>query len=137
MDQIHFLFFASAISYWQLKLPPNISGTKIQNFEVLLRFFSFIQPKSTSEQLWPKIINFQSFAFNGLTAAKVKENQTIALVRIHLQRAIQRVKKFKVIRNQTLHVSANHLQTVGCTLCNFLLPLIQTQLWFGNKFLDD
>ena len=58
-----------------------------------------------------------------LTAAEVKESQTIASVRIHVKRAIQRVKKFKVIRNEmplTLHGSANELWTVCCLLCNFL-----------------
>ena len=50
-----------------------------------------------------------------LTAAEVKESQTIASMRIHVKRAIQRVKKFKVIRNEmslTLHGSANQLWTV-------------------------
>ena len=64
-----------------------------------------------------------------LTAAEVKESQTIASVRIHVERAIQRVKKFKVIRNEmplTLHGSANQLWTVSCILCNFHPPLIQT-----------
>ena len=64
-----------------------------------------------------------------LTAAEVKGNQTIASVRIHVVRTNQRVKKFKVIRNEmplTLHGSANQLWTVRCLLCNFLPPLIQT-----------
>ena len=45
-----------------------------------------------------------------LTVAKVKESQTIASVRTHVKRVIQRVKKFKVIRNKmslTLHGSAS------------------------------
>ena len=33
--------FWPAIGHWQLKLPPNISGTKIQKFKVL-RFLNFI-----------------------------------------------------------------------------------------------
>ena len=64
-----------------------------------------------------------------LTSAEVKESQTIVSVRIHVERAIQRVKKFKVIRNEiplTLHGLANQLWTVCCLLCNFLPPLIQT-----------
>ena len=64
-----------------------------------------------------------------LTAAKVKESQSTASVRIHIEHAIQRVKKFKVIRNEmplTLHGSANQLWTVSCLLCYFLPPLIQT-----------
>ena len=47
-----------------------------------------------------------------LTAAEVKESQTIASVRIHVKRAIQGIKKFKVIRYEmplTLHGSANKL----------------------------
>ena len=35
-----------------------------------------------------------------LTATKVKGSQTIRSVRIHEERAIQRVKKFKVIRKE-------------------------------------
>ena len=35
-----------------------------------------------------------------LTAAEVKESQSIASVRIHVERAIQRVKKFSVLRNE-------------------------------------
>ena len=35
-----------------------------------------------------------------LTAAEVKEIQSIASVRIHVERAIQRVKKFKILRNE-------------------------------------
>ena len=44
-----------------------------------------------------------------LTEAEVKESQTIASVRIHVERAITRIKKFKAL-NQiplTLHGSAN------------------------------
>ena len=50
-----------------------------------------------------------------LTAAEVKESQTIVSERIHVERTIQRVKKFKVIRNEmtlTLNGSANQLWTV-------------------------
>ena len=35
-----------------------------------------------------------------LTAAEVKESQLIASVRIHVERAIQRVKNFSVLRNE-------------------------------------
>ena len=63
-----------------------------------------------------------------LTEDEVKESQTIASVRIHVERAIQRVKKFKQIRNEiplTLHGSINQIWTVACLLCNFMPPLIQ------------
>ena len=62
-----------------------------------------------------------------LNIAEVKESQTIASVRIHVERAIQRVKKFKILRNEiplTLHGSVNQIWTV-CLLCNLLPPLIQ------------
>ena len=62
-----------------------------------------------------------------LTEAEVKESQTIASVRIHVVRAITRIKKFKEALNQIpliLHSSVNHIWTVSCILCNFLSPLI-------------
>ena len=66
-----------------------------------------------------------------LTTDEVKESQTIASVRIHVERAIQRVKKFRIIRNEiplTLHGSVNQIWTVCCLLCNFLPPLIQKDI---------
>ena len=65
-----------------------------------------------------------------LTAAEVKENQTIGSVRLLVELTIQRVDKFKVIRNEmplTLHGSANQLWTMCCLLCNFLPRLFRTQ----------
>lgn len=66
-----------------------------------------------------------------LTVAEVKESQTIASVRIHVERAIQRIKKFRVLRNEiplTLHGSVNQIWTVCCLLCNFMPPLIQQDI---------
>ena len=63
-----------------------------------------------------------------LTEDEVKESQGIAAVRIHVERAIQRIKKFRQIRNEiplTLHGSINQIWTVACLLCNILPPLIQ------------
>ncbi|XP_066936169.1 uncharacterized protein [Clytia hemisphaerica] len=63
-----------------------------------------------------------------LTAAEVKESQTIASVRIHVERAIQRIKKFRILRNEiplTLHGSINQIWTVCCLLTNSMPPLIQ------------
>ena len=63
-----------------------------------------------------------------LTAAEIKESQTIAHVRIHVERAIQRIKKFKILRNEiplTLHGSVNQIWTVCCIFCNYMPPLIQ------------
>ena len=64
-----------------------------------------------------------------LKTAEVKESQTIVSVKIHVERAIQRDKKLKAIRNEMpliLHGSANQLWTVCCLLRRFLPPLIQT-----------
>ena len=61
------------------------------------------------------------------TAAELKEGQSIASVRIHVERAIQRVKKFKILRNEiplTLHGSINQIWTTCCFLCNFMPALI-------------
>ena len=54
-----------------------------------------------------------------LSHDEVVESQAIASVRIHVERAIQRVKKFKAIRNEiplTLHGSVNQIWTVTCLL---------------------
>ena len=63
-----------------------------------------------------------------LTNEEVTENQTIASVRIHVERAIQRIKKFRQICNEiplVLHGSINQIWTVRCLLCNFMPPLIK------------
>ena len=49
-----------------------------------------------------------------LTKAEVKESQIIAAVRIHVERAIARIKKFRIIQNiipLTLHGSVNQIWT--------------------------
>ena len=53
-----------------------------------------------------------------LTEAKVKESQAIASVRIHAERAITRIKKFKALNHipLTLHGSVNQIWTVSCIL---------------------
>ena len=69
-----------------------------------------------------------------LTAAEVKESQSIASVRIHVERAIQRVKKFRVLRNEiplSFHGSVNQIWTVCCMLRNFMTPLIQKDMESG------
>ena len=63
-----------------------------------------------------------------LEHGEVVESQTIAAVRIHVERAIQRVKRFKLIRNEiplTMHGSINQIWTVACQLTNLMPPLIQ------------
>ena len=62
-----------------------------------------------------------------LTKAEVKASQTIASVRIHVERAIQRIKTYSIIRNEiplTLHWSINQIWTVFCLLTNLAPPLI-------------
>lgn len=75
------------------------------------------------------ILNIPSFLAGRdyFTKSEVTESQTIASVRIHVERAIQRIKKFKIIRNEiplTLHGSINQIWTVCCLLTNLLPPLI-------------
>ena len=61
-----------------------------------------------------------------LSQEEVTESQTIAAVRIHVERAIHRIKYFRQIRNEiplTMHGSINQIWTVSCLLCNFMPPL--------------
>ena len=63
-----------------------------------------------------------------LSHNEVTESQTIAAVRIHVERAIQRIKRFRQIRNEiplSLHGTVNQIWTVCCLLCNFMDPLIK------------
>ncbi|XP_065665566.1 uncharacterized protein LOC136086992 [Hydra vulgaris] len=63
-----------------------------------------------------------------LSHEEVIESQTIAALRIHVERAIQRIKKNKQIRNEiplVLYGSINQIWTVSCLLCNFMDPLIK------------
>ncbi|XP_065672094.1 uncharacterized protein LOC136089922 [Hydra vulgaris] len=65
---------------------------------------------------------------NQFTLAEVKESQTIASVRIHIERAIQRIKRYKIIRNEislSLHGSVNQIWTIICLLANFQSLLIK------------
>lgn len=91
---------------------------------------SWIYNRRWSSTVWcsPKHSSFPGEGREQLTAADVKESQTIASVRIHVKRAIQRCKSFKILRNEiplTLHASVNQIWTVCCLLCNFMPPLIQ------------
>ena len=66
-----------------------------------------------------------------LSHDEVVESQTIASVRIHVERAIQRVKKIKQIRNGirlVMHGTINQIWTVACMLSNFIPPLIPKNL---------
>ena len=57
----------------------------------------------------------------------MKESQTIASVRIHVERVMQHIKKFCLIRNEislNLHGSINQIWTVCALLCSCMPPLI-------------
>ena len=63
-----------------------------------------------------------------LTATEVKISQSIPSICIHVESAIQRVKRFRVLRNETplsFHGSVNQIWTVCCMLCNFMTTLIE------------
>ena len=84
------------------------------------------------EDLKPLGVNLNIPSFlegrDQLSEREVIESQAIASVRIHVERAIERVKRFRQIRNEiplTLHGSVNQIWTVACLLCNFMSPLIQ------------
>ena len=64
---------------------------------------------------------------------EVNESQKIARVRIHVERAIERIKRYRQLKNiipLSLHGSINQLWTVTCLLCNFMSPLIKEQADF-------
>ena len=64
-----------------------------------------------------------------LTKAEVKASQTIASVCIHVERAIQRIKTYSVIRNKiplTLRRSIKQIWTVFFLLTNLASPLIDS-----------
>ncbi|XP_065645285.1 uncharacterized protein LOC136075776 [Hydra vulgaris] len=76
-------------------------------------------------------LNISSF-LNGQQLSKedATESQTIASLRIHVERAIRRIKVYRQISNEiplVFHGSINQLWTVTCLLCNFLPPLIKNQ----------
>ena len=65
---------------------------------------------------------------NNLTNEEVTESQTIVSVRIHVERGIQRIKKFRQIRNEiplVLYGSINQIWAVSCLICNFMPSLIK------------
>lgn len=62
-----------------------------------------------------------------LAASEVVDTQQIASLRIHVERAIRRVKEYNILANvmpASLAGSANQIWTVCCLLTNFQNPLI-------------
>ena len=63
-----------------------------------------------------------------LEEEEVIESQAIASVRIHVERLMSRVKKFKMVQTEiplSMHGSINQVWTVCCLLCNFMNPLVK------------
>lgn len=55
-------------------------------------------------------------------------SQTIALVKIHVERIIARIKKSEVLKTEiplNLNGTISQTLTVACLLCSFLNPLIK------------
>ena len=70
-----------------------------------------------------------------LTKAEVKASQTITSIRIHVQRAIQRIKTYNIIQNEiplTHHGSINQIWTVICLQTNLAPPLTDESNKKGN-----
>ena len=67
-------------------------------------------------------------------AAQVLETQSIAKVRIHVERAIERIKRNHIFSSPlpwSLAGTANQLWTVACLLTNVQGPLINIWLWIN------
>ena len=76
-------------------------------------------------------LNIPPFLKNrsSLLPAEVIETQEIASVRIHVERAIRRVKGFHILDgviDATMYGSVNQVWSVCCLLTNFMDPLIKT-----------
>ena len=76
-------------------------------------------------------VSFNIPAFLGsrdyFSKAEVNASQNIASVCIHVERAMQRIKTYSIIRNEiplTLRRSINQICTVICLLTNLAPPLI-------------
>ena len=62
-----------------------------------------------------------------LNVSEIRQTRGIARVRIHVERAIERFKNFKMLSNiipLTMKETADELLIVACFLCNLLAPLM-------------
>jgi hypothetical protein len=81
-----------------------------------------LEGKGVALNLPPFLANMQQF-----TPEQVKETEEIASVRIHVERAIGRVKEYRIFDKVPLSMmgSINQLWVIACILSNFQLPLIK------------
>ena len=86
------------------------------------RIRKLLDAKGVTLNLPPFRNNMQPF-----TPAEVKETEEIASVRIHVERAIGRVKEYRCFDKVPLSMmgSINQLWAIACILSNFQLPLIR------------
>ena len=78
--------------------------------------------KGVKLNLPPYLLNRAQFS-----PEEVKETKTIAKVRIHVERAIRRIKEYHLFDNEiplSLLGTVNQMWTVACLLVNFQGPLI-------------
>ncbi|XP_062567145.1 uncharacterized protein LOC134229407 [Saccostrea cucullata] len=64
-----------------------------------------------------------------LTKSEVEKTRRIANLRIHVERAMERIKNFKIIQGVvpiSLHDKVSKIVFVVCALCNLMPPLIQS-----------
>ncbi|XP_062611091.1 uncharacterized protein LOC134272931 [Saccostrea cucullata] len=64
-----------------------------------------------------------------LTKCEVEKTRRIANLRIHVERAMERIKNFKIIQGVvpiSLHDKVSKIVFVVCALCNLMPPLIQS-----------
>ena len=63
-----------------------------------------------------------------LEEEEVAESQAIASVRIHVERLMSQVNKFKIVQTEiplSMHGSIDQVWTVCCLLCNFMNLLVK------------
>ena len=81
-----------------------------------------LEGKKVALNLPPFLSNMQQF-----TPEEVSQTEEIASARIHVERAIRRIKEFKVFDKVPLSMigSVNQMWAVCCILTTFQLPLIK------------
>ena len=99
-------------------LEPNNSVMADKGFNI----DDLLCSKGVKLNLPPYLLNRAQFS-----PEEVKETKTIAKVRIHVERAIRRIKEYYLFDNEiplSLLGTVNQMWTVACLLVNFQGPLI-------------